>query len=116
VSAASTSGALILLLAHRFGWNVPAVGNLRRMERLTIGLELLVLLALVLSLGSVARGWMNVWGILLAFVVAVGTIVPLALTWGGRELQRMNVTAAAVLVLLGGLLLRVVVVFSAQSV
>jgi protein NrfD len=115
VSAASTSAASILLLAHRFGWDVPAVANLRRMERLTIGLELLVLLALVLSLGSVARGWMNAWGVLLALVVAVGTIVPLALTWGG-DVRRMNVTAAAVLVLLGGLLLRVVVVFSAQSV
>ena len=116
VSGASTSGALILLLAHRFGWDLPAVANLRRMERLMIALELLVLLALVISLGSVARAWMNAWGLLLAIVVATGTIVPLTLTWGGRQFRHMNVTAAAALVLLGGLLLRVVVVFSAQSV
>jgi formate-dependent nitrite reductase membrane component NrfD len=116
VSAASTSGALLVLLGHRYGLRIPALAGLRRMEGWMIALELLVLIALVLSLGPVARAWLNVWGVVLAIVVVLGTIVPLALTWGARQFRQWNVSTAAVLVLLGGFLLRFVIVFSAESV
>ena len=116
VSAASTSGALIMFLAHRYGWTMPAVTNLRRMEGWIIALELLVIVALVVSLGPVARAWMNAWGVVLAVVVVLGTIVPLALTRGGRRFGRASVSLAAALIVLGGLMLRVVIVFSAQAV
>jgi formate-dependent nitrite reductase membrane component NrfD len=116
VSAASTSGALLVLVAHRYGLRMPALAGLGRMEGWTIALELAVLVALVVSLGPVARAWLNAWGVVLAIVVVLGTIVPLALTWGTRRFRQWNVSTAAVLVLVGGFLLRLVIVFSAESV
>jgi formate-dependent nitrite reductase membrane component NrfD len=116
VSAASSSAALITFLAHRYGWTMPAVTNLRRMEGWTIALELVVIVALVVSLGPVARAWMNVWGGLLVLVVVLGTVVPLVLTGGARRVRHANVPIAAALVVLGGLLLRLVIVFSSEAV
>ena len=117
VSAASTSAALIMLLAYRSGLRMPALASLHRMDDWMIGLELVVVVALIVSLGPVARAWMNLWGVLLAFVVVVGNIVPLALSWRGRhDHTRFSVPAAASLVLIGGFLLRLVIVFSAESV
>ena len=117
VSAASTSAALIMLLAYRSGLRMPALASLHRMDNWMILLELVVLIALVVSLGPVARAWMNVWGAFLALVIVVGNIVPLALSWRGRkDHRRFSLPAAAGLVLAGGFLLRMVIVFSAQSV
>jgi protein NrfD len=117
VSAASTSTALIMLLAYRSGLRMPALASLHRMDDWMIGLELIVLIALVVSLGPVARAWMNLWGVLLALVIVVGNIVPLALSWRSRQDHRQfSVQTAACLVLVGGFLLRMVIVFSAESV
>jgi protein NrfD len=116
VSAASTSAALIILLAHRFEWRLPGVSDLHRMERWMIALELLVLMAVIASLGPVLRAWLNVWGVLLAFVILLGMIAPLALSWRARRPQELNMATAAVLVLVAGLLLRVVIVFSSGAV
>lgn len=116
VSAASTSAALIMLFAHRFRLTVPALADLRRMDDWMIALELVVVIALVASLGPVARAWLNVWGVLLAIVVVLGNIVPLVLARRARQLRELNVATAAVLVLIGGLLLRIVIVYSAQAV
>ena len=116
VSAASTSAALIILLAHRFEWPLPGVTDLLRMERWIIALELLVLMAVMASLGPVLRAWLNVWGVLLAFVILLGMVAPLALSWRARRQQELNRATAAVLVLVAGLLLRVVIVFSSGAV
>ena len=62
VSAASTSAALIILLAQRSGRSRPALANLHRMDDWMIVLELLVLIAVVVSLGPVLRAWLNLWG------------------------------------------------------
>jgi formate-dependent nitrite reductase membrane component NrfD len=117
VSAASTSAALIMLLAYRSGQRMPALANLHRMDNWMIVLELIVLIALVVSLGPVARAWMNLWGAFLALVIIVGNIVPLALSWRSRQDHtQFSVQTAACLVLVGGFLLRMVIVFSAESV
>jgi protein NrfD len=116
VSAASTSAALIMLLAHRFGLIMPAVADLRRMDDWMIVLELLVLVALVISLGPVARAWLNIWGVFLVIVVILGNIAPLVLARRARRSREPHAATAAVLVLIGGFLLRFVIVFSAQSV
>jgi protein NrfD len=116
VSAASTSVALIVLLAHRFDWRLPGVSDLLRMERWIIALELLVLMAVMASLGPVLRAWLNVWGMLLAFVILLGMIAPLALSRRARRPEELNRATAAVLVLVAGLLLRVVIVFSSGAV
>ena len=116
VSAASTSSALMILLAYRSGRTTPAVADLHRMDDWVMAVELLVLIAVMVSLGPVLSAWLNVWGILLAIVIVLGMIAPLALSWRARRFHEVNMTTPALLVLVGGFLLRVVIVFSAQSV
>jgi protein NrfD len=115
VSAASTSAALIMLLAEKYGLALPAIADLHRMDDWMLALELLVMIALVISLGPAARGWMNVWGVFLALVMLIGVVVPLVLAWRARSRHEVRVATAAVLVLLGGFLLRFVIVYSADA-
>jgi formate-dependent nitrite reductase membrane component NrfD len=115
VSAASTSAALLILLAVRRGWNVPGLVALHRLDGRVIVLELVVLIALLVSLGPVLRAWMNAWGLLLLVVVLIGMVMPLALLWRRDGFPRRARTAS-MLVLIGGLLLRVVIVMSSESI
>jgi formate-dependent nitrite reductase membrane component NrfD len=116
VSAASSSAALLILLAHRFGWRMRALHDLDRMDAWVIALELVVLVAVIVSLGPVSRAWMNAWGLLLVIgVVIPGLLLPLFAAWQPRRLA-LHTTTTAVLVLIGGLLLRVVVVLSSEAV
>ena len=117
VSAASTSAALMILLAQKSRWTMPGILDLHRMDAWVIALEFIVLIALIISLGPVFRAWLNAWGLLLLFgVIVVGMLVPLALSWRTQWLGDWNMKTTAVLVLLGGFLLRLVIVFSAQGV
>jgi formate-dependent nitrite reductase membrane component NrfD len=117
VSAASISAALMILLARRSRSTMPGLLALHRMDGWVIALELIVLIALMISLGPVFRAWLNAWGLLLFFgVIVVGMLLPLALHWRRQWLGERNVTAAAALVLVGGFILRLVIVFSAQQV
>jgi protein NrfD len=86
------------------------------METWVIGLELLVLTAVVVSLGRVVSAWLNGWGVLLLIVVAVGMIAPLVLSRRERSSPSASMSTAAILVLIGGFLLRVVIVFSSEGV
>jgi formate-dependent nitrite reductase membrane component NrfD len=117
ISSASTSIALLLLLGSR---RVFLIGGLRALQRFDVAvlvLELFSLIALVASLGSLARVWLNQWGALLALgVVGVGIVIPLLLHLRARAPTAAVVKAAAVLVLLGGFLLRVVIVLSSESI
>ena len=56
------------------------------------------------------------WGILLALAVIGGMIVPLVMSWRARPVPLSNVTIVATLVLVGGLLLRIVIVFSSEAI
>jgi protein NrfD len=116
VSAASTSAALIMLLAHRSGLKTPALADLHRMDDWMLMLELPVLIAVVVSLGPVASAWLSVWGLLLLIAIAIGVIVPLVLSWRARGIHAWNVATAASLILLGGFLLRVVIIFSSEAI
>ena len=117
VSSASTSVALLLLLGSR---RVFLIGGLRALQRFDVAilvLELLSLIALVVSLGSLARVWLNQWGALLALgVVGVGIVVPLLLHRRAHAPTAAVAKAAAVLVLIGGFLLRVVIVLSSERI
>jgi formate-dependent nitrite reductase membrane component NrfD len=115
-SAASTSTALLILLAQKFGRATPAIMDLRRMDDWVILIEALVLIAVMVSLGPVLRAWLNAWGVLLLIAIALGIVAPLVLAWRSRGMPEVNMRTAAVLVLVGGFLLRVVVVFSSESV
>ena len=79
-------------------------------------LELVVLIALVASLGAVARVWLSAWGAFLLAVVIVGIVVPLALYWRLVPVGRVATPIAATLVLVGGFLLRVVLVLASETV
>jgi protein NrfD len=117
VSAASISAALMILLAHRSRWTMPAIRALHRMDAWVVALEFLVLIAVMVSLGPVFRAWLSAWGLLLFFgVIVVGMLIPLALYWRRQWLGDRNATTAAALVLVGGFILRMVIVFSAQQV
>ena len=117
VSAASTSAALMILLAHRSGWSMPGLADLHRLDDWVIGLELVVLVAVIVSLGQVATAWLNAWGlVLLVGVVLLGMVAPLALSWRARRGGELSLVTSSVLVLLGGLLLRVVIIFSSEAI
>jgi len=114
-SAGSTAAAALILLGL---WRSSA-STLHWLSQLDSGalvLELLALIALVISLGSVARVWLNSWGARRGGVVLAGILLPLALHWRPRLLGRLSIPARAVLVLIGGFLLRVVIVLSAEGV
>ena len=107
----------MILLAHRSRWTMPGLAALHRIDAWVITLELIVLIAVMISLGPVFRAWLNAWGLLLFFgVIIVGMLIPLALYWRRQWLGDRNVATAATLVLIGGFILRLVIVFSAQGV
>jgi len=117
VSAASISAALMILLAQRSRWTMPGLVALHRIDTWVVALEFLVLIGVMISLGPVFRAWLNAWGLLLFFgVIVVGMLIPLALYWRREWLGDRNVTTAATLVLVGGFILRLLIVFSAQGV
>ena len=117
VSAASISAALMILLAQKSGRNTPGLSALHRLDSWVVALEFLVLIAVMISLGPVFRAWLNAWGVLLFFgVIVLGILLPLALYWRRQLLGDLNVTASAASVLIGGFILRLVIVFSAQGV
>jgi protein NrfD len=117
VSAASISAALMILLAQRSGRTMPGLVALHKMDAWVVALEFVVLIAVMISLGPVFRAWLNAWGLLLFFgVIVVGMLIPLALFWRRQWLGDLNVAAGAMLVLIGGFILRLVIVFSAQGV
>jgi protein NrfD len=116
-SGASTAAAVLLLLGKRRGAaSAESLGWLTRMDTWVMVMELVVLALVVVSLGSVAKEWLNGWGVLLGVgVVLAGILVPLGLHWRPRTLGALTVPVAAVLALAGGFILRVVVVMSSES-
>ena len=89
---------------------------LERFDSLVLVFELLAIVALVVSLGSLARLWLNTWGLLLVVgVLIVGILLPLVLYRRSRLLGGLGATAAPVLVLVGGFLLRVVIILSSEA-
>jgi len=118
VSAASTSAALLVLLG-RPRWRASAgLEALERFDAWVLVLEFVALLGLMLSLGSMLQAWLNAWGALLAVgVIGLGILVPLVLYWRSRLIAGgLSAAVAAVLVLVGGFIFRVVVVLSSEGI
>ena len=82
-------------------------------DRIVLILELIAIIIFVISLGGAVRALLNGWGVLLLLgVIGLGILVPLIL-------QRRAVhdfVLSATLVLVGGFLLRVVVILSSEQV
>src|SRR5262249_3762184 len=118
-SAASTGiAALLLILSMRRGIPSDSVENLERTDRWAMLLELLLLVAFVVSLGGLAPAFVvSIYGILLIVVtLALGVIVPLVLSWRTHPLGSRSTVIAATLVLIGGLVLRYAIVMAGQRV
>jgi formate-dependent nitrite reductase membrane component NrfD len=111
-SAASTSAALLILLGSWNGLSRDRLHRLERFDRSALILEVLAIAALVTSLGRIAAVWLDGWGILLAGMVLGGIALPLLLDW--RPTEKRPVWIAPALVLLGGLVLRAVIIFSSD--
>ncbi|HEY7519876.1 MAG TPA: NrfD/PsrC family molybdoenzyme membrane anchor subunit [Methylomirabilota bacterium] len=117
ISAASTSAALLILLAFWRWRTLGGIAFLERFDSLVLIVELLALAALLASLGNIFWVWFSAWGaLLLVGVVILGILVPLALHWRPRLIGRQLTTpVAAALVLVGGFTLRVVIVLSSSG-
>jgi len=112
LSAASISAAVLVLIARARRWTLPGVAALHRMGGWFIALEFIALVAVVITLGAAARAWLNAWGLLLFFgVVVVGMALPLLL-----RRRPGQFAAEAVLAIVGGFVLRVVIVLSSESI
>jgi formate-dependent nitrite reductase membrane component NrfD len=118
VSAASTSAALLILLAGRRWPATAGVAALERFDAWVLILELVALIGLLVSLGSMLQAWLNAWGVLLVVgVVLVGILVPLLLLWKPRLMgPDLSATLGAFLILVGGFIFRVVVILSSEGV
>jgi protein NrfD len=116
-SAASTSAALLILLARRRRLTA-GVAALERFDTAVLALELVALVALLASLGSMLRAWLSAWGALLFVgVIIVGILFPLLLQWRSRPRRSdLRPAVAAVLILAGGFIFRVVIILSAESI
>jgi formate-dependent nitrite reductase membrane component NrfD len=113
LSGISTSIAALVLVSRWRGIRVQSTEErLERFDRIVRILELVVLVVFVASLGRVAVAFLNAWGVLLLLgVVGVGILMPLRI---GREAA--HVATAAVLVLFGGFVLRVVVLLGSEQI
>jgi formate-dependent nitrite reductase membrane component NrfD len=123
VSGVSTAAATLVLLGTTGEERAPqaVTHRLTDYDSWLLIAELVVLAVFLVSLGPVAQRWLSVWGaVLLLGVVGLGILVPLALHyrpgWFRGRLGARPVMTAAVLVLVGGFLLRVVVLLASETV
>jgi protein NrfD len=118
VSGASTgAAALILLAVWKRAGHPASIDWLSWFDQRALVLELLVLIVFLISLGSVARVFLSWWGVvLLAGVVGIGILVPLLMERRHRTDASRQLVRSASLVLLGGFLLRVVVLLSSEQI
>jgi formate-dependent nitrite reductase membrane component NrfD len=121
-SGASTGVAAVVLGLLLTGTDAgPSWAKLKRFDNFALLLELLLLVALLLWLGSAASTLLSGIGgvLLLGGVLLIGLVIPLALQlWpaprGGFTAGRVT-PLAALLTLAGGFILRIVVVLGGQG-
>ncbi len=116
-SGASTGAAALALFAPGRGAAQSSLRWLSSFDTQALVVELLLLIVFFVSLGAVAKAWLSVWGFLLVVgVVGAGILWPLRLHVkpagsGGGALRN-----PAVMVLVGGFLLRVAVLLASNSI
>ena len=114
-SGASTGAAALLLFSRRRGASERSIRWLESFDAQTLIVELVILIIFIASLWPIRQVWISFWGfLLLAGVVGAGILWPLRLHLrpsGGAGFRN-----PALLVLLGGFLLRVVVLFASNSI
>src|SRR5438309_81612 len=113
ISAASTSAALLILLGSWGNVSADSIDALERFDASVLVLEAAAIAALIASLGRIAMVWLNGWGLLLAVMVLGGIALPLYMRWRARGPRW---ALRPLLILLGGLILRAVIVFSSDRI
>ncbi|HET8712152.1 MAG TPA: NrfD/PsrC family molybdoenzyme membrane anchor subunit [Gemmatimonadales bacterium] len=118
-SAASTAAAALILLAPRRGASASSLAWLRAFDMRALVVELIILVVFVAWVWPIRQVWLGIWGlVLLVGVVGAGIMWPLQLHARGK----VGVAPAgawrnpAVMVLLGGLLLRVVILMASSGI
>jgi protein NrfD len=118
LSGASTAYALLMLLLVRRGRAATdtTVRKLGAGDLWTVAFEIVVLALMLISLGGLGRPfWSGGFGVVFWLgVVGIGLLVPLARHWIALGPGERSVTRAARCVLIGGFLLRFVIVMSPQ--
>lgn len=121
-SAASTAAATLLLLGRR-RYHAGTTDWLARFDASALVFELLVLVAFLATLGAAFEAWLGFWGaVLLLGVVGAGILLPLALHWRPGWFHRLGPLgdrpelAGAVLVLVGGFLLRLAIIMASHGI
>src|SRR5205814_908310 len=114
-SGASTAAAWLGLLGPKRGAAESSLRWLSTFDARVLVVELLLLIVFVASLGTLARVWVSVWGaLLLVGVVGFGIVWPLV-----RHARPATGSAGlnpAVAVLIGGFLLRVVMLLASEGI
>jgi len=114
-SGASTGAAALMLFGRRRGASETSIRWLESFDAQALMVELVILIVFIASLWPIRQVWFSFWGfLLLVGVVLAGILWPLRLHFrpsGGAGFRN-----PAVMVLLGGFLLRVVVLFASNSV
>lgn len=115
--SAAGSAAAVLVWLGRERAAAASVSWLARMDAWVSMLEIVAIIALLVTLGPVARVvFMNVWGVLLGVgVVLLGLLVPILLHYRPRLLGTSTVPLGCALAVAGGFLLRIVIIFSARA-
>lgn len=115
-SAASTGIATMILLRRRTEAH-DSLAKLEVADTWALGLELLMLIGFVVSLGSLAFTLLrNPYGLVLVLGTGViGLLLPLLMRLRPRALGNRNVVTTALLVLVGGFLLRFGLLKAGQS-
>jgi formate-dependent nitrite reductase membrane component NrfD len=113
-SGLSVAAATLAILARARDDAAATERKLSRADRYFILLELVLLVAFFATLGALAGRllaprWLALWAL-----VAIGTLVPLVMSRAPAAGRRGSPVLAGCLVLLGGLALRIVVIFGAQ--
>jgi formate-dependent nitrite reductase membrane component NrfD len=108
LTALSMAAAYLVLFARWRRWELPGLRALQRVDAQALVVALIVMIALVVSLGASARALVSPLNlILLVSVFVVGLVAPLIL-----RLRPGTAGAAAALALAGGFLVRTFIVFS----
>jgi protein NrfD len=114
-SGASTGAAALLLFARRNGVSERSIRWLASFDAQVLVVELVILIVFIASLWPIRQVWISVWGfLLLVGVVGAGILWPLRLHF--TPSTGVGFRNPALMVLLGGFLLRVVVLFASNSI
>src|SRR5436190_5890437 len=116
-SGASTAAATLIVLAPRRGATAGSLAWLESFDTRALVVELIILILFVGWLWPIRQVWLSVWGALLLLgVVGAGILWPLILHRRPAAATAGAFHNPAVMVLLGGFVLRVVILLSSNGI